>query len=123
MAVEHVGFEVGQGWRVGAWAKVGPDDAAALVGSIGGCLYLLLEVGLGWFVGHVDARAVNSELPAVVHASEAGLFVATEEQRRSAMRAVVLDQSNLTVRGAKADQIFAEQAHPEWRPVRFGQFV
>ena len=43
-------------------------------------LTLCLKFDLGGLVGHVDAGAVDVELPAVIHAAQAGFFVAAEEQ-------------------------------------------
>ena len=67
-AVEHIGFQIGQWRRVCAWPHIGPDDPAALLAGIGHRLDPVLEVRLGWLVGHVEAVAGDVELPAVVHA-------------------------------------------------------
>src|SRR5205823_9522915 len=50
-----------------------------------------------------------AELPAVVHATQAALFVTREEQRGAAVWAVVLEQPDLALRVAEGDQLFAEQ--------------
>ena len=73
---------------------------------------LVLKVGLGGLVGHVDAVAVDVELPAVVDAAQAGFFVAAEEQGRAAVRAVVLDQADLAVGVAEGDELLAEEQDP-----------
>src|SRR5262249_17809052 len=41
------------------------------------------------------------------------LFVTTEEERRAAVRAVILDQTDLTGRGAEGDEILAEEPDPD----------
>src|SRR5579859_1237629 len=73
-------------WRtfVG-WTHVDPDDASGFFGRIGRSSDFVLEVGLGWLVRHIDARAVGSELPAVVDAPDATFFVSAEEQGRAAV--------------------------------------
>src|SRR5205823_1720286 len=87
------------------------------------CPHLLLEVAFGGLVGHVDASAVDGELPAVVDAADASLLVAAEEQRGAAVGAVVLNQADLARGVAVADQIFAEQPYAQWVAVRPRQFV
>jgi hypothetical protein len=70
----------------------------------------VFEVRLGRFVGHIDAVAVNVEFPAVVNATQAALFVATEEETRAAMRTVLIEKADLAVRVAESDQVFAKDA-------------
>src|SRR5207302_11509683 len=53
-----------------------------------------------------------------IDAAQAGLFVAAEEQRGTAMRAVVLKQPDVAVRVAKADQLLAEQQDAQGVRVR-----
>ena len=106
--------------RLCAWSEVGPHDAAALVCRIRHGLDFGFEVGLRRLVRHVDAVAVDVELPAVVDAAQAGFFIAAEEQRRAPMRAVALDQAGLAVGVAEADQLLAEQHYPQRIGVRFG---
>jgi hypothetical protein len=72
----------------------------------------VLEVGLGGFIRHIDAGAVHSELPAVVHAAKAGFLVPSKEQRGATMWAVVLDQADLAVAVAEGDELLAQQLHP-----------
>ena len=93
MAVGHERpLQLGQRWRSAVVGpEVRPDDAAALLASgRRSRVTLCLKSRLGRLVGHVDAGAVDVELPAVVDAAQPGFFVAPEEQRRAAMRAVVL---------------------------------
>ena len=85
--------------------------------------HLGLEIGLGWLVGHVDAVAADVELPAVVDAANALFLVATEEQRRAAMRAVVRDQPELAGRDAKGDQVLTQQSQPHRRAVGLRQLA
>ena len=62
---------------------------------------------------------VDVELPAVVHAAQAGLLVASEEQRRAAMRAVVgCIKPDLAVGVAESDQLLAQQQHSHRIAVR-----
>src|SRR5579859_4131448 len=59
---------------------VDPDDATGLFGRIRGGSDFLPEVRLRWLVGHVNARAVDVELPAVIDAAEPVFLVSSEEQ-------------------------------------------
>ncbi len=77
-------------------------------------LTLSLKSDLGRLVGHVDAAAVDVELPAVVDAAQSFFFIAAEEQRRAAVRAVVGDQAELVARGPERDQVLAEEAQAHW---------
>src|SRR5579871_6356094 len=116
---QHVALEARQGWWRLAWTHIRPDDAVALDTRICGGLDLVLEIRLGRFVGHVDAGAVDRELPTVVHASQTALFVTSEEQRGAAVWTVVLDQANLPGRVAEGDQVLTQQHHTQrvgvWR--------
>ena len=91
---QHVGFDIWKRRRRVARTHVGPDDAAALSGRVGDGLHFRFEIGLGWFVWHVDAVAVDIELPAVVHAAKAGFLVSSEEERSAAMWTVVLNEAD-----------------------------
>src|SRR5205823_291903 len=77
----------------------------------------VLEVRLRRLVLHIYAGARRGELPAVIHAAESALFVATEEQRGAAVRTIVLQQADFTVGIPKRDQILTQQAHPLRRSV------
>src|SRR5439155_15013726 len=120
---EHVRFEVGQGRRGLAWTHVRPDDPAALYAGIGYGADLALEVAFGGLGGHVDAGAGDVELPAVVDAAQALFFVPTEEERRSSVRAGVLDKAELPRRRPKGDEVFTEQADSQRRAVGRGQLI
>ena len=77
----HLGpLEIRRRWRLAArLAQVGPDYAALLQGGVGGDAHLGVKVAVRGFVHHIQAVAVHVELPAVVHAAEAALLVATQE--------------------------------------------
>ena len=92
-------------------SHVRPHDAGLFDGRVSRRLDLGTKIRLGRLVGHVDAVARGVELPAVVHAAQAALFVAAEEQRGAAMRAVLGHQANLTVGVAEADQVLTQQTH------------
>src|SRR5207248_5713303 len=70
----------------------------------------------------VHARAVDGKLPAVIHATQAVFFVATKEQRRTAVGAVVRHQANFAAGIAKTDQSFAEEQHAHGIRIRSWQF-
>src|SRR5262249_56625886 len=50
------------------------------------------------------------ELRAVLDAAKPAILVATEEERGAAVRAVLADQPDATLRVAKRDEVLAEQA-------------
>ncbi len=115
-------FVVGCGRLEFLGPQVGPHHAAAFASRIGADADLRLEQRVRRFARHVDALAAAIELPAVVHAAHAALFVAAEEHRRAAMRAERVDQADVAVRIAKGDQIFAQQADADRWAVGFGHF-
>jgi hypothetical protein len=53
------------------------------------------------------------ELPTVIHASEAGFFIAAKQERGAAMRTVVLDHTDLAIRVAESNQVFPEKTHAQ----------
>jgi hypothetical protein len=55
----------------------------------------------------------------VVNAAQAAFFIAAEEKRRAAVRAVFAEQTNFSFAIAKRDQIFAEQTDADRRAVGF----
>src|SRR5262249_37955985 len=57
---------------------------------------------------YVDALPVNRELQAVIGATDAVLLIATEVERRTAVRAEFIDQPDLAVAVAKGEQLLAE---------------
>ena len=57
----------------------------------------------------------------MIDAADAALFVAAEEERRAAMRTVVLDEADRAVAIAERDQVLAEQPHAQWVAVGVGQ--
>ena len=119
----QVGLEVRQRGRRRAGPEIAPHDAVALDARVGPGADLRPERALRRLAGHVDADAVAVELPAVVHAAEPLLLVAAEEERRPAVRAVVLDQRGASGRGAKGDQVLAQEPDPDGRSVGLGQLA
>src|SRR5262249_50416644 len=97
---------------------VRPHDVAALDARIRAGPDLRLEIALRRLVGHVDAGALAVELPAVIHAADPLALVPTEEERRPAVRAVILDQPEAAGGRAKRDQVLTEEADPDGRAVR-----
>src|SRR5262249_10919266 len=102
---------------------VGPDDVVSLLAGIGAGPDLRLEVALGRLVGHVHAGALAVELPAMVHAAQPLLLVAAEEERGSAMRAGVLDESELPGGCPETDQVLAEEPDAHGGTVRSRKLV
>src|SRR6185436_4645975 len=82
--------------------------AAALRARIGGQRDLVLKVRFRTLVRLSEAGAIQSVLPAVVHAAKAALLVAREVERRAPMRAELADQTRPSARIAKRDEVLAE---------------
>src|SRR5262245_57645490 len=59
----------------------------------------------------------------MVDAAQAILFVATEEQRSTPMRASVLDQADVVGSCAEGDQLLAQQLDADWWTVRLRSFI
>ena len=110
---EHVALEARQRRRSRARSEVGPHDATAFASRVGGGFTLFLKSDSAGSLGISDARAVDGEFPAVVDAPQAAFFVATKEQGRAPMRAVVLDQADLPAGVAKCDELLAEDQDAE----------
>ena len=79
------------------------------------------KIGFGGLVGHVDALTGRIEFPTVIDAAHARFFVASEEKRGTAMRAVCGQQANRAVGVAERNQVFAEQPHAHGIAVRVRQ--
>src|SRR5437867_2084557 len=88
--------------------QIRPDDSAELLGGVGRDVDLLLEVELFRLVQHVHAAAVGVVLPAMVGAPQATLLVATEEQRGTPVRAVLVEQPDSAARVAEGHEILAQ---------------
>ena len=101
-------------------SHVRPDDSARFRHRVRRRADLRLEaVGL---VHLVHAPAVGIELPAVIDAAQAALFVAPEEQRGAAMRAEFVEETDAALRVAERDEVFAEELDADGRTVGLGQF-
>ena len=68
-------------------------------------------------VRHIDAVAVDVELPAVIDAAQPALLVAAPEQVGAAMRAIRVKQPELAVGGAKGDEFSPKHVHSDRRAV------
>jgi len=58
-------------------------------------------------IGHIEAVAGDVVFPAVIDAAQTAFLVAAEEQRGTAMRAAMIEHTNLTRAVAKRDQPLA----------------
>ena len=65
-----------------------------------------VEVGIGG--RHVDAGAVDVELPAVIDAADAAFLVAAEPEIGAAMRAVLVDDADPAAAVAEGQQFLAQ---------------
>ena len=107
-----VELEIGEGRRLGAVAHVEPDHAIALVRAVRLGLDLVLEILVRRHVRHVEAVAVHVELPAVIDAAEAVIFVAPIEQGGAAVRAAMVEHAEPAARVAEGDQGLAQRGKP-----------
>src|SRR5512135_3504402 len=82
-----------------------PDATACFERRVSPQLDLVFEAQFTGFVGHVDALPTCIELPAVIRAADAFLFVASPEQMRVSMGAVRGCEPDLPGGCPKSDQI------------------
>jgi hypothetical protein len=108
-------FERGQRRLLVARPHIGPDHAVLLDAGIGRVFDLVLELRLRRLVRHVDAIAVEVVCPAVIPAAQSASLVLAEEQRRTAMRAMLGQQPDLALGRADSDQILGHEAHANRR--------
>ena len=104
-------------------AHVRPEDAAALPDGVGLQPDLVPEVAVGRLGRHVDAPAVDVELPAVVGAAEAVLLVAPEEEVGVAVGAEAVDEPDLPGAVPEGDEPLAEQLDADGHAVCFGDVL
>ena len=115
-------FELRRRGHVFLRSHVGPDDAAQLDGGVGGGRHLGREVAVLGFIHHVHALPVHVELPAVVHAAQAAVFVAAQPQRHQAVRAELVKQADAPVSVPEGHQFLAQQLQAHRLSVRLRQF-
>ena len=103
--------------------EIRPHHVAELARRVGQDGNLAAHARVGVHVRHVHALAVDVVLPAVVHAAQAALLVAPEEEIRAAVRAARLDQPHLAVGVAEGDQVLAHHLDADRRAVGLGHFA
>ncbi len=69
---------------------------------------------------HVDDVALSVELPAMIEAAQAALFVASERERGFAMRTGLAEQAEFSVAVTERNELLAEQLDPHRRAVGAG---
>ncbi len=70
-------------------------------------------------IGQIDAIAVYVELPAMVGTAQSALLIATEKEPDQFMWAISPDDTESPVRIAECNEIFAQDAEPQRRPIDF----
>src|SRR6266851_4896389 len=90
-------------------SQISPDEAAHLDRWIGGGPDLVGEGQLLGLVHHLDALALDVELPPVVDAAEPALLVAAEEQGGLPVRAALGEEPDAAVGVAEGHQLLAQQ--------------
>jgi hypothetical protein len=104
-------------------AHIRPDGATAIYRWVSRDFDLVLKVALGWLRGHIDAITINIELPAVVHAAQAALFIAAEEKACTPVRAIVINEAYVTVGVTERYQLFAQQLGANGWAIWFREFL
>src|SRR5690349_3901067 len=105
-----------------ARTEISPDEAADLTRRIRQKTDVLLGAfarGSGIHRWHREATPVGGELPAVIGAADAALFIAAKEQIGAAMRTARGNQTDRAVGGTKCAQILAENGDPDRRAIGF----
>ena len=82
---------------------------------------LCLKSVLGQLVGHLHARALEVELPAVEYTPQAVLLVAAEPQRCPSVRTEFVHQPDASAGVAERYEILAEDPHSHGGTVRLRQ--
>ena len=114
-------FEPGRRRQVFGRAHVRPDHSPRLLRRIRRDPHLVFELVLRQLVGHLHARALEVELPAVEHAPQAVLLVASEPQRRPSVRTKFVHQPDASASVTERHEILAQDPHPRGGTVRFRQ--
>src|ERR1700730_17697520 len=108
MALGHLGpLESGRRRHFLARTHIGPDHPAHLGRRVSRELDLVAEL-LG-LVYLIEAHAVGVELPAVIGAAQSRYRAPCEPQRRTSMRAALVDQTDPPFAVTKSDQTFAQK--------------
>src|SRR5262249_20076589 len=101
-------------------SHIGPDHARAL--DAGGGLDPHVLAGLRGR-RYRDAFPVDRALHALIGAADAVFLIATEVERRTAVRAEFIDQPDLAVAVAKGEQLLAEDLRAHRRTIRLGDLA
>jgi hypothetical protein len=123
MALGHMRPLKMRRWRhFGLGAHIGPDDPTQFNRGVGRRTNFMGETALGGFVHLLHAGTVHIKLPTVIHAAQAGLFIAPKPQGDQAVRAEFVQQANSPLRVPKGYELLAQELHAYRRAIRFGQF-
>src|ERR671911_37283 len=90
-------FVIGEQRPLVARAQVGVDHASGLVGRVSGVMELFSEITVSGFCRRLEHIAVNIVFPTMIDAAQAAFFVAAVEQRRSAVGALLADQTDASL--------------------------
>src|SRR5215207_6141937 len=91
---------------------IGPHHAATLETRIRFGFDARLKVVIARLARKVDAVTFDVELPAVIDAAQPGLLIASQEQRRRAVRALLTEETDAALAVAEHDQPFAHELDP-----------
>ena len=120
---DHGPLELGRRRHVGGRPHIGPDDAAALDAGIGLQLDPGAQIAARGLGGNLNALARGVVFPAVVGAADAALFIATEPQRHTPVRAELVDHAQASGAVAKGNHALGQQLQAHWRAVRKREFL
>jgi hypothetical protein len=66
---------------------------------------------------HLSHLTGHIELPAMIDAAQSAVFVSAKDQRSTAVRARLINQTDTTFRIPESHQIFTKQSDTLWLPV------
>ena len=115
--------QLGQFALPGIGSHVGPDHAAVLARRVGLEPQRLVVARAGRHVGQLHRAPLQVELPAMEHAADRAVLVASEVQVRAAVRAARVDQSDHALAVAEDHQPLAHDVHAHRRAVALRQFA
>ena len=94
-------------------------NAAPLDQRVGLEFYFFAEAALRGLRRHIQALSLDVVFPAVVGAADAAFFIAAKPERDAAVRAKLVDHTELPLRIAKGEHLFTQQLKAHRRPVGY----
>src|SRR5690606_33875969 len=89
--------ELGKGWLLLGWAHVSKDHCARVDCGVRLYCHVVFERFPFGRVGNLSTSPINIEFPPMVHAAQPRIFISPKEHGCTTVRAVGLNEPNLSV--------------------------